>query len=75
MDFLPPHQPQVEFSCLGGHGLGGIVQGHVEGANVNPVSEIMNLITITRAFESINASMKQNADSQKNAIRTIGSNG
>ncbi|MEM8976131.1 MAG: flagellar basal body rod C-terminal domain-containing protein, partial [Pseudomonadota bacterium] len=47
----------------------------VEGANVNPVSEIMNLITITRAFESINASMKQNADSQKNAIRTIGSNG
>ncbi len=64
-----PAEPIVTFTD------GGIVQGHVEGANVNAVSEIMHLITITRAFESINSSMKQNADAQKNAIRTIGSNG
>lgn len=64
-----PAEPIVTFSD------GGILQGHVEGANVNSVMEIMNLIKITRAFESINASINANIDSQKNAIRTIGSNG
>lgn len=62
-----PAEPIVTFTD------GGILQGHVEGANVNPVAEITHLISITRAFESIHASINNNSESQLNAIRALGS--
>lgn len=61
-----PAEPVVTFTD------GGIIQGHIEGSNVNAMQEIVNLVSISRAFESINSSLDANSSSQKNAIRTLG---
>lgn len=64
-----PAEPVVTFTD------GGIVQGHVEGSNVNAMQEIVNLVSISRAFEAINSSLESNSSSQKSAIRTLGGAG
>ena len=51
----------------------GVMQGYVEGANVNPVIEVTHLIKITRAFEAVASAINTNASTQKQAIRTLGS--
>ena len=62
-----PATPILDFST------NGIMQGFVEGANVNPVMEMANLIKVTRTFESI-ASLSQTTDSSlQDAIKTLGS--
>jgi flagellar basal-body rod protein FlgF len=64
-----PAEPVITFTDAG------VVQGHVEGSNVNPVQEIMYLVTISRSFDQISASLDTNASAQKNAIRSLGTPG
>lgn len=51
----------------------GIVQGHIEGSNVNPILEMSRLIDVTRAFEAVMASLENNYSTHQTAIRTLGS--
>lgn len=50
----------------------GVAQGYIEESNVNPIAEMTQLITVTRAFESINALLTDAESSIDNAIRTFG---
>jgi flagellar basal-body rod protein FlgF len=50
----------------------GIVQGFVEGANVNPINEMVKLIQVTRAFESVSTMMEKSQDAVRSAIQTLG---
>jgi flagellar basal-body rod protein FlgG len=52
----------------GENGLGEILQGHLEGSNVDPVKELVTLIKTQRAFE-LNSQSIQTADQ---ALQTIG---
>ena len=51
----------------------GVVQGAVEGSNVDPVREMSRLIEVTRAFDSITAEAAQSEGSVQDAIKTLGS--
>jgi len=51
----------------------GLMQGFVEGANVNPIDEMTKLITVTRAFDSVNQQVTQTESSMQEAIKTLGS--
>jgi flagellar basal-body rod protein FlgF len=51
----------------------GVVQGFVEGSNVNPIMEMTKLITVTRAFDGINAASEKSEASLTDAIKTLGS--
>ncbi len=61
-----PAEPVLEFSS------NGIVQGYVESSNVNPVLEMTQLISVTRAFENIAASINRSEDVLSEAVRTLG---
>jgi flagellar basal-body rod protein FlgF len=50
----------------------GVEQGVIEGANVNPVQEMVKLIATSRAFESVTTMSDQLDSSQRDAIRTLG---
>jgi flagellar basal-body rod protein FlgF len=50
----------------------GVAQGFVEGANVNPVTELTKLIATSRAFENANSMYDTLDSAQKDAIRTLG---
>jgi len=50
----------------------GVVQGFVEGANVNPVMEMAKLVMVTRAFESASSAVDEAARAQLEATRTLG---
>ncbi len=53
----------------------GIVQGFVEGANVNPIEEMTKLIAVTRAFDGVNSQVSQTEASLQDAIKTLGASG
>lgn len=53
----------------------GVVQGYVERANVNAVTEITSLIAVQRAFEAIANVSAETESSLQDAIRTLGSSG
>ena len=63
-----PATPVLDFT------RSGVVSGFIERGNVNPVMEMTNLITVTRAFEAIAASIDKSEKSLEEAIRTLGSN-
>lgn len=50
----------------------GLVQGYTEESNVNPIAEMTQLITVTRAFESLNSLMRDGESSFNEAIKTLG---
>ena len=50
----------------------GVVQGMVEGANVDPVSEMTRLITVTRNFDGVTNGVSQTEGSLQDAIKTLG---
>ncbi|MEM9028676.1 MAG: flagellar basal-body rod protein FlgF [Pseudomonadota bacterium] len=60
-----PGEPVVDFTS------NGVVQGYVEGSNVNPVSEMTRLIAISRTFEAISASIDQRDGTFREAIRVL----
>jgi flagellar basal-body rod protein FlgF len=61
-----PATPILDFNT------NGIVQGHVEGSNVNPILEMAKLITIERAFESITGGSEKNESTLKDALPILG---
>ena len=61
-----PAKPILEFS------KNGVLQGHVEGANVNPVMEMTRLMMIQRTFESVTTQMETVETSMTDAIKTLG---
>jgi len=48
------------------------VQGFWEQSNVNPISEISQLVYVQRAFEGVSAAVQSAEASFKNAIQTLG---
>lgn len=65
-----PAEPALDFNRVG------VIQGFIEQANVNPVSEISRLIQIQRAFDSISNAMARSEETLSSAVRSLGeSNG
>jgi len=54
-------------------GSNGVIQGFVEGANVNPVLEMTKLITLQRSLDSITSGTQNSETSLQDAIKTLGS--
>ena len=52
----------------------GLVQGFVEGANVNPILEMAKMMEISRAFEQVTNTNQVNDQSLQDAIKTLGTN-
>ncbi|MGI9423312.1 MAG: flagellar basal body rod C-terminal domain-containing protein, partial [Hyphomicrobiaceae bacterium] len=50
----------------------GVRQGYLEKSNVNPVTEMMRLIEISRAFEAVTSSLSNSQSTMKESIRTLG---
>jgi flagellar basal-body rod protein FlgF len=50
----------------------GVVQGAVEGSNVDPVREMTRLIEVTRAFDGVAAETSQSETSLQDAIKVLG---
>jgi flagellar basal-body rod protein FlgF len=50
----------------------GVVQGAVEGSNVDPVREMTRLIEVTRAFDGVAAETSQTETSLQDAIKALG---
>jgi flagellar basal-body rod protein FlgF len=61
-----PAEPVLDFTATG------VVQGFVEGANVNPVLEMTKLIMVSRSFESVASAVEQTDSAQREAIRALG---
>jgi flagellar basal-body rod protein FlgF len=53
----------------------GMQQGFVENANVNAVMEMSRLISVTRAFEMVSASLAASESSLQEAIKQLGNTG
>jgi flagellar basal-body rod protein FlgF len=51
----------------------GVLQGYIEGSNVNPVTEMVNLIEVSRAFEAMSTFADKALEAERNAIETLGS--
>lgn len=63
-----PATPVLDFNT------NGVAQGFVEGANINPVLEMAKMMMITRDFESAASAVSSTEATQKDAIKTLGSN-
>jgi len=61
-----PAAPALDFSQVG------VLQGFVEGANVNPILEMSQLIMVSRSFEAVSGSISQSEDSLDEAIKALG---
>lgn len=51
----------------------GILQGYIEGSNVNAVTEMVNLIEVSRAFEAASTFADKAMEAERNAIEALGS--
>ncbi len=49
----------------------GVLQGYIEGSNVNPIEEMSRLIEVTRNFDSVNAQVSQTEASMQDAIKSL----
>ena len=65
---IPQQAPQPVVDRAGA----GVVQGFVEQANVNPIQEMTQLITVSRAFENVTQLMRDSETSMADAIKTLG---
>lgn len=65
--------PAVQPEPLADEERASIVQGYLENSNVNPVSEMSQLIAVTRAFESANSMLRTTEETLRDAIRALGS--
>lgn len=52
--------------------VNGVMQGYIENANVNGVAEMTRLIEVSRAFEQMEAMLRQQEEMMGKAIDTIG---
>jgi flagellar basal-body rod protein FlgF len=51
----------------------GVLQGYIEGSNVNSVTEMVNLIEVSRAFEAASTFADKAMEAERNAIEALGS--
>lgn len=51
----------------------GLMQGMIEGSNVDAMTEMTRLISVSRAFEQVNNLLSQQENTVSEAIRTLGS--
>lgn len=61
-----PATPSLDFRHVG------ILQGHVEGSNVNPMWELTQLIMVSRTYEAVTSHINRTSDSIEEAIKTLG---
>jgi flagellar basal-body rod protein FlgF len=61
-----PAIAQLDFNAVG------IVAGHVERANVNPVQELTRLVAVQRAFEAVSNGLHDVEAALQDALRTLG---
>lgn len=59
-------EPALDFNRVG------VLQGFMEQANVNPISEISRLIQIQRTFDSISNSITRSEETLADAVRKLG---
>ena len=64
---VPPARHLVYIATPGDNGTGTLLQGYLEGSNVDPVKELVTLIKTQRAFE-LNSQSIQTADQ---ALQTV----
>jgi flagellar basal-body rod protein FlgF len=50
----------------------GFAQGYVEESNVNPITEMTDLIMVTRSFDGLQSSIEDSEASMKKAIQVLG---
>lgn len=50
----------------------GFQQGYVEGSNVDPLSELTQMMNATRAFQSVSSLIEGSEGTMQNAIRSLG---
>lgn len=50
----------------------GVQQGYVEGSNVDALTELTQMITVSRAFQSVSTLIENSEGSMQNAIRSLG---
>lgn len=62
-----PATPVLDFNS------NGVLQGMVEGSNVNPILELTHMITIQRNFESANNAIQSTESNFNDAIKSLGS--
>ncbi len=67
--FVPSVQPEPVASSSQNE----ILQGFLEGSNVNAISEMVNLIEVSRAFESVSTFADKTLEAERNAIEVLGS--
>jgi flagellar basal-body rod protein FlgF len=65
---IPTTQPQAVVDRTGA----GVVQGYLEQANINPIQQMTNMITVSRAFEQVTQLMRDSETSRSDAIKTLG---
>jgi flagellar basal-body rod protein FlgF len=68
---IPAQQPQPVVDRAGA----GVVQGFLEQANVNPIEQMTQMITVSRAFENVTQLMRDSESSMSDAIKTLGGAG
>jgi flagellar basal-body rod protein FlgF len=68
---IPDQAPQPVVDRAGA----GVVQGFVEQANVNPITEMTQMITVSRAFENVTQLMRDSETSISDAIKALGGAG
>ncbi|CAN1723987.1 Flagellar basal-body rod protein FlgF [Hyphomicrobium sp. 1Nfss2.1] len=57
--------PALDFNRVG------VIQGHIEGSNVNPMWEMSQLIMASRSYDSVSNSINQSEDSLQEAIKAL----
>jgi flagellar basal-body rod protein FlgF len=50
----------------------GVQQGYVEGSNVDALTELTQMISVSRAFESVSSLIQSSEGTMQNAIRSLG---
>jgi flagellar basal-body rod protein FlgF len=61
-----PADPVLDFNRYG------VVQGHIESSNVNPMWEMSQLIMASRSYDAVSNSIDKSEDSLSEAIKSLG---
>ncbi len=60
-----PAVPALDFNRVG------VIQGHIEGSNVNPMWEMTQLIMASRGYDAVSSSINKSEDSLSEAIKAL----
>lgn len=65
---IPSQEPQPVVDRAGA----GVVQGYLEQANVNPIEQMTQMITVSRSFEYVTQLMRDSESTMSDAIKALG---